>query len=429
MFTSLFPLFSKSRAFLVCALVILLGAPFSWGQELPTARPEEVGMSSEKLERIGPAVQALVTNNLVAGAITMVARHGKVVYFETFGRSDIASGQPMARDEIMRFYSMTKPITSVAVMMLVEQGKIRLDDPVAKRLPEFNNVRVFLSTTNHGFITEPVLRVPTVRDLLRHTAGLTYGFLGHTPVDAAYGQAGVLDPNSTLTELTRKVARLPLLYQPGSKWNYSIGADVLARLVEVTSGESFDEFLDERIFRPLDMRDTGFYVPADKLARFAALYGSADGRLKVIEAPATSPFLKRPKLFSGGGGLVSTARDYMRFCQMLAAGGELNGRRLLRPETLQAMTTNQLPPEAFPISLAGFPIPGLGFGLGFSVHVEPAPFSAARVGEYGWSGLASTSFWISPKDDLVVIVLQQFMPFSMLLDQTVKPLVYNAITN
>jgi CubicO group peptidase (beta-lactamase class C family) len=418
-----------NRFLLLVALAILSVAPVSGSQELPVAKPEAVGMSSAKLARIVPAVQSLIKNNQVAGAVVMIARHGKIVYFEAVGKSDVATGQPMERDEIMRFYSMTKPVTSVAVMMLVEAGKINLEDPIAKHLPEFKGVQVFIGTTQGGFVTEPVRREPTVRDLLRHTGGLTYGFMGRTPVDMAYEKAGVLAPSNTLAGLTRKIASLPLLYQPGTQWNYSVSADVLARLVEVVSGQSFDEFLAQRIFKPLDMRDTGFFVPPDKQARFAAVQGPEDDQLKVIEIPVTTGFLHRPTLFSGGGGLVSTARDYMRFCQMIAAGGELDGKRLLRRETLQMMTTNQLPKEAYPISLGGFSIPGVGFGLGFSVQVEPGLLSAARVGEYGWSGLASTTFWISPKDDVSVIVLQQFMPYSMLLDQTIKPLVYAAITD
>jgi CubicO group peptidase (beta-lactamase class C family) len=253
--------------------------------------------------------------------------------------------------------------------------------------------------------------------------------MGNTPVDKAYNAAGVLARSNTLADLTRKVASLPLLYQPGTRWNYSVSADVLARMVEVVSGKSFDEFLTERVFKPLDMHDTGFFVPPDQRIRLADVYGPDGDTLKVSDLPVTAGFLERPRLFSGGGGLVSTARDYMRFCQMMAAGGELDGKRLLQRATIQIMTANQLPKQAFPIGFGDVPIPGVGFGLGFSVQVEPGIFSAGHVGEYGWSGLASTSFWISPKDDVVVVVLQQFMPYSMLLDQTIKPLVYAAITN
>jgi CubicO group peptidase (beta-lactamase class C family) len=408
-------------------VLMRLSIPASHGQELPTAKPAEVGLSAEKLARVGSAVQALVADQKVAGAITMVARQGKIVYFEATGKRDIDADLPMERDTILRFYSMSKPVTSCAIMMLVEDGKIGLDDPVSKHLPEFKDTKVYVRVNGDGFETESAKREPTVRDLLRHTAGLTYGLFGNTPIDAKYNSVGVLTPTSTLTDMTKKLGALPLLYQPGTKWNYSVATDVLGRIVEVASSKSLDEFFAERIFRPLDMRDTGFFVPADKLARFAATHGISDAKLTVTDSPATSAFRNRPTLLSGGGGLVSTARDYMRFCQMVAAGGELNGKRLLRAETVQEMTKNQLPDEAFPIAFGPIQRPGVGFGLGFSVQVNRDPLSANRVGEFGWGGAASTHFWISPKDELVVIALQQFMPFSMRLEQAIKPIVYDAI--
>jgi len=420
----------RSRWLARCVvLLIFIVAPVAWSQELPTAKPEDVGLSSEKLARIGPAVQALVDDQKVAGAITIIARRGKIVYFEAVGKRDVASGEPMERDTILRFYSMSKPITSVAVMMLVDDGKIGLDDPVAKHLPELKGVKVFVRANGDGFETESSKREPTVRDLLRHTGGLTYGIFGNTPVDEGYRKAAVLAPTDTLADMTKKLGELPLLYQPGTKWNYSVATDVLGRMVEVASGKSLDEFFADGIFRPLDMKDSGFFVPPDKLGRFAATHGTADDKLRVTDAPATSPFRNRPTLLSGGGGLVSTGRDYMRFCQMVAAGGELGGKRLLRRETVQSMHTNQLPDEAFPIAFGPIQRPGVGFGLGFSVQVSRDPLSASRVGEYGWGGAASTHFWISPKDELVVIALQQFMPFSTRLEQTIKPLVYEAITD
>jgi CubicO group peptidase (beta-lactamase class C family) len=372
-------------------------------------------------------VQTLVDDQKVAGAITMIARRGKVVYFEAVGKRDIDADLPMERDTILRFYSMSKPITSVAVMMLVDEGKIGLDDPVAKHLPELKGVKVFVRSNGDAFETESPKREPTVRDLLRHTAGLTYGIFGNTPVDEAYRKAGILAPTDTLADMTKKLGELPLQYQPGTRWIYSVSTDVLGRIVEVASGKKLDEFFAERIFRPLDMKDTGFFVPADKLSRFAATHGTADDKLRVTDAPATSNFRNRPTLLSGGGGLVLTARDYMRFCQMLASGGELNGKRLLRRETVETMTKNQLPDEAFPIAFGPIQRPGVGFGLGVSVQVNRDPFSASRIGEYGWGGAASTHFWISPKDELVVIALQQFMPFNTRLEQTIKPLVYEAI--
>jgi CubicO group peptidase (beta-lactamase class C family) len=244
-----------------------------------------------------------------------------------------------------------------------------------------------------------------------------------------YKKAHVLDPADTLADMTKKLGRLPLLYQPGTRWNYSVSDDVLARIVEVISGKPFDEFLDERICRPLDMHDTSFYVPPDKLDRFAVNYGpKTGGGLSAIDGPQTSSYRKRPPFLSGGGGLVSTARDYARFCQMFVNGGELFGKRLLKTETVQMMIRNQLPESAVPITFGGIKLDGIGFGLGFSVRVSKNIFiSSHALGEYGWSGAASTHFWIAPHDELIVIALQQYMPFSPMLELAIKPLVYDAI--
>ena len=409
------------------ALLALLVSPGAWGQELPVAKPEAVGLSPEKLALIGPALEALVTNQQIAGAVTIIARQGQLVYWEAVGQRDVASGLPMERDTIMRIHSMTKPITSVAILMLMEDGQLGLDDPVGKFLPEMKGLKVFVRASGTNLITEPARREPTVRDLLRHTAGLTYGFFSATPVDQAYRRADLLALDNTLTDLTRKLGGLPLQYQPGTVWNYSFATDVLGRLVEVVSGKPLDVFLAERILQPLDMRDTGFSVPPEKLARFAATHGVAAGKLCVSDAPGTSPYRAHPSLLSGGGGLVSTARDYLRFCQMLAAGGELGGRRLLRRETVQSMTANQLPASAMPIAIGSNPRPGVGFGYGFSVQVQRDPRSVAPIGEYGWGGAASTHVWISPKDELIVIALQQFEPYTAVLEQTLKPPGYDAI--
>lgn len=399
------------------------------GQELPTAKPEDVGMSSQRLSHVTTAVQKLIDDRQVAGAVTVVARRGKIVYFEAAGRRDLEANRPMERDSILRFYSMTKPITSAAVMMLVDEGKIDLDAAVAEYLPEFNDVRVFVESRANGVATEPARRPPTVRDLLRHTAGLTYGIFGNTPIDQLYNRANLLDRSGSLAAMSTKLGAIPLLHQPGTRWNYSISSDLLGRLVEVVARQPFDEFLSQRVFQPLDMRDTGFFVPAQQLDRFATVYGpDATGGLRASDKPETSQFRTRPGLVSGGGGSVSTARDYLRFCTMIANGGELNGKRLLRRESIAEMTKDQLPAEAFPIAFGPARREGVGFGLGFSVQVATSPSSgAARLGEYGWGGAASTHFWISPKDELVVVALQQFMPFSTRLEQSIKPLVYDAI--
>jgi len=409
------------------ALILGLYRPILAG-ELPAAKPEAARMSSKKLALVVPAMQTFVDEDKVAGAITIVARNGSIVFFEAVGKANIDSGKPMKRDTIVRIYSMTKPITSVAVMMLVEEGQLALDDPVAKHLLEFKDIKVFAGVDGDELQVEEPQRAATIRDLLRHTSGLTYGFFGNTAVDQRYRRADVLSDRGTLADMVTKLGDLPLLYQPGTRFNYSVSTDVLGRVVEVVSGKDFGEFLQERILKPLDMKDTGFFVAENKIDRFAANHGpKLAGGLRVTDAPHSSRYRRKPRLLSGGGGLVSTARDYMRFCQMLLNKGELDGRRLLRQESVEAMTKNQLPGEAYPINLGGTR-DGVGFGLGFSVVVEKTDYTRrSHVGEYGWGGAASTHFWISPKDDLAVVVLTQLMPFSFQMEHAVKPLVYDAI--
>jgi CubicO group peptidase (beta-lactamase class C family) len=269
----------------------------------------------------------------------------------------------------------------------------------------------------------------TIRDLMRHTAGLTYGAPNGSAVDRMYEARGIDGPQLSLAEMVAVLSKLPLQDQPGARFHYSIATDVLARLVEVLSGKPLDEFLQDRICRPLDLRDSGFLVPEDTLARFAALHRPGkQGRLEVLEGPATSRYQARRKYLSGGGGLVSTARDYARFCQMLLNGGELHGVRLLRPETVKEMTRNQLPNEALPMRLNGFPLPGMGFGLGVSVRLNsqsstPGP----AAGEFGWNGAASTYFWVAPRSELIVVVLQQVQPYNFALQLALQPAIYAAI--
>jgi CubicO group peptidase (beta-lactamase class C family) len=397
-------------------------------RELPTAKPEEVGLSPQKLDKARAAVRQLIKDGKIAGAITLVARHGKVVLFEAHGVRDVATGKPMEKDTICRFYSMTKPVTTVAAMILWEKGRFQLDDPVSKYLPEFKGLKVYAG----GKADDPKLvaarREITVRDLMRHTSGLTYGAFSNSAVDALYRKNEILAPGTKLEKMVEKLGKIPLLYQPGTRFHYSVSTDVLGRLVEVLAKKSLDAFFQENIFTPLDMKDTGFYVPDKKQGRLAARHGrNAKGKLIVTEASAKSEFLKKPTLLSGGGGLVSTARDYARFCQMLLGGGQLDGRRLLKGKTVQLMTKNHLPVEAMPLTLLGRR-EGVGFGLGFSVRVAAVKNDpGSRVGEYGWGGAASTHFWISPKDDLFVIALRQFMPFEDMLERKLKPLIYDAI--
>jgi CubicO group peptidase (beta-lactamase class C family) len=412
-----------SAAFLACLILVPARA-----DELPRALPADVGLSPEKLEKVKAAVQTAVDQKQTAGVIVAIARRGKLALLETFGKSDIAADKPMRPDAIFRIYSMTKPIVTVAAMQLVEEGKIKLDDPVSKYVPEFKDLRVHAGT---GDATVAAKREVTIRDLMRHTSGLTYGAFDTTPVDLLYRQANVLDRGDTLTAFVGKLGKLPLLYQPGTHFQYSVSTDVLGHLIEVVSGQPLDDCLQARVFRPLDMRDTGFFVPADKLDRLAVNFGPDDkGGLKVIDAPLTSPYRARPKFLSGGGGLVSTSRDYLRFCQMMLSEGELEGKRLLQAETVRQMTVNQLPAEALPMKLGALPLDGMGFGLGFSVRMAPtATVPAKSLGEFGWGGAASTHFWICPKQELVVVILQQYMPMTPRLEVALKPLIYEAIVD
>ena len=326
---------------------------------------------------------------------------------------------------------MTKPITSVAAMILVDEGKLRLDDPVSNYIPEFGKAEVFVSGEGQQIQTEPLRRAVTIRDLMRHTSGLTYGFFGNSPVDKMYLAADLLSDDDDCEELAVKVAGIPLLHQPGTVFEYSLSVDVLGRVIEVVSGKSLDLFFRERIFDPLQMHDTGFFVAKESVERFATSYTPGEkGGLNVADEPATSRFIKKPKMLAGGGGLVSTAGDYLRFAQMLLNRGQLDGVRILEPETVLAMTSNQLPSKAVPISVGGSQLPGVGFGLGFSVVVEQQdPPWAGTKGEYGWDGMASTHYWASPQQDLAVVILTQRYPFSAQVKLAIKPLVYGAITD
>lgn len=413
---------------LFTALVLVVAGRFVTAGELPAAKPGEVGLEGDKLQQARDAVQALIDKKEMAGAVIAVARHGKVVMFEALGEMEAGGRKAMKPDAIVRIYSMTKPITTVAAMILVEEGKIRLDDPVSKYLPEFKNLRVHAGRTDSDE-TEEMKREPTARDLMRHTAGLTYGVFGNSSVDQAYKKAGIFAPADSLQDTVGKLGKLPLAYQPGTRWHYSIATDVLGRVVEVASGQPLDEFLAERVFKPLDMKDTGFYVPADKLNRFAANHGlDKDKKLTATETADKSRYRNKPKMLSGGGGCVGTARDYLRFCQMLLNGGELDGVRILKKETVAEMTKNQLSEEAMKAKNGGKADVGQGFGLGFGVCVgKDDPTRASVVGEYYWGGAASTHFWIAPRQDLIVVALEQFMPNRPKLMVAIKPLIYAAV--
>ena len=370
---------------------------------LPAAKPESVGMSSERLVRLEDGMKSLVDQGRLAGVVTMVARHGKVVEFAATGKRDIAANLPMQKDSIFRIYSMTKPIAGVAMMMLFEEAKWQLNDPVAKYVPEFADLKVYGTDANGNVVMKDQAHPMTMRELMSHTAGFTYGFFSNTPVDKLQREANILDVNITLDEMIKRIAKLPLNSQPGNEWHYSIAVDIQGYIVQKLSGMPFEEFLEKRIFKPLGMVDTGFYVPAEKLKRFAELYDyGKDGQFQVVKGGLNHDFSAKPALASGGGGLVSTATDYMRFCQMLLNGGRLDGVRLLSPRSVELMRTNVLPPGMTTFS------PGAQFGLDFAVYTD----TAAAGGYYGkgtyyWGGAAGTWFWIDPTDDLIVIGMIQ----------------------
>ncbi|MFZ9024933.1 MAG: serine hydrolase domain-containing protein, partial [Anaerohalosphaeraceae bacterium] len=338
----------------------------------------------------------------------------KLIHFKAQGFRDMEHSEPMQTDTVFRIYSMTKPITTVAAMMLWEEGKFKLDDPVYQYIPEFKDLNVYQATkeTDSG-------RAMTVRDLMRHTSGLTYGW-GAGPVEKMYGQKNVLDNDQPLSVMIDKLSGIPLLFNPGDKWNYSVSTDVLGYVVQQVSGKPLDVFFQERIFEPLEMNDTAFYVFPDKADRFAVNYGpDGNGGLKVVDGNRTSRFLKNPAMFSGGGGLVSTAPDYVRFCRMLVNKGTLDGQQILKKETVEMMSRNQLP-EGLRTTW------GTGFGLGFSVLLGIENAEEA-VGEYGWSGMASTYFWILPQEDLAVVALSQIIPYSNQLADAIKQPIYAEI--
>jgi CubicO group peptidase (beta-lactamase class C family) len=393
------------------ALTIAAGGAHAQSSALPQAKPESVGFSSERLERLQQGVQGHIDRKQLAGAVTVVARHGKIVHEKTYGQQDIASSKPMQKDTIFRIFSMTKPITGVAMMMLYEEGKWRPSDPLSRHIPEFAGLKVYAIDKDGKPSFEAPAHAPTVGELMTHTAGFTYGLFGATPVDKLYAESNPLAAAS-LKEFVDKLGKLPLAYQPGEGWMYSVSVDVQGYLVEKLSGKPFADFLRERIFTPLGMKDTAFYVPEDKLARLASIY-VPDGSGGLRAEPRDPNVSKPPGLPSGGGGLYSTAGDYVRFAQMLLNGGELNGVRLLAPSSVELMRSNQLPERLmngkFGIGFYRMQ-PGLGFGYDFAVFEDPTKIgSTAGKGSYLWDGIAGTWFWIDPSNDLIFVGMIQRM--------------------
>lgn len=377
--------------------------------DLTMATPEEAGMDSGRLSRLTDAMQGLVDEGRLAGVVTAVVRHGKIVHFESAGWRDMEASAPMTNDALFRIYSMTKPITGVALMMLYDEGKFRLSDPVEMYIPELSDLQVAAGTDENGeLITEPADHPMTVRELMAHTGGLTYGIFSGSEVDSMYVEADLLNSGITLKEMVTRLGAIPLRQQPGSMWHYSVAVDVQGYLVEVLSGQAFDDFLDERLFGPLGMNDTDFYVPAEKAERFAQIYTyDEEGNLAPSEMfGAANDYMVDPVFKSGGGGLVGSTMDYLKFTQMMLNGGELNGVRILSPLTVDLMHRNQLP-RGMPDNILG--APGTVFGLDFAVVTDPVEAESFSAGEYYWGGAAGTWFWIDPVEDLIVVgMIQQW---------------------
>lgn len=387
---------------------------------LEIAEPTAVGLLAERLDDIGPAMSAFVDDGRLPCVMTMIAADGNVVYWEAEGDrvlpdADGDGGDPLERDDIFRIYSMSKPITSCAVMMLVDDGAIALDDPVSKFIPEFADAQVV-----RGGELEDAATDVTVRHLLTHTGGLTYGFFGNTPTDIAYRT--IFNTATSLEDFAARIGEQPLLSEPGERWHYSASSDILGRVVEVASGTPFEEFLQTRIFDPLEMDDTGFSVPAEDRDRFTGNYTSRAGALALADSPVDGRYTKAPAFPSGGGGLVSTASDYIRFSQMLLNDGELDGARVLSADSARAMRTNQLP-----AGMRTF-FPGHGFGLGHAVLIdEDATPIADHNGEFNWAGAANTFYWIDPETRTVGLVWTQLAEFNRYpIRDVVKEIVLDA---
>jgi CubicO group peptidase (beta-lactamase class C family) len=385
--------------------VVLSGSAMA---DAPSARPEEVGLSGERLERVGELVERHIEAGSFTGAVTLVARDGHIAHLEAQGLMNLERDQPMVEDGIFRIMSMTKPIVGVAMMMLYEEGYFSLQDPVALHIPELADLKVFAGVDESGeMILETPARQPTIEDLMRHTAGFTYGLFGNTPVDQLYNRSLLLGPNRNQQSFIDTLATLPLLAEPGETFIYSVATDVQGYLIEKWTGMEVGEFLRERIFEPLGMVDTAFYVPAEKASRLARqIYEYGPNGELVPSAALLGDYSTPPGLPSGGGGLVSTASDYMRFARMLLNGGELDGERILSPDTVAFMHQNHAPTTAAEgtVQLG----PGMGFGMDVAVFVDPA---AAQVpvgaGTYWWAGAGGTWFWIDPVNDLAFVGMAQ----------------------
>ena len=425
------------RSVIALPALLAVSVIFAFGQAA-APKPESLGFSSERLGRLHDAMQRPVDEKSLAGVVTLLMRHGKLVEQRSYGVKDMASGAPMTNDTIFRIYSMTKPVTGVAMMILYEEGKWHPTDPISKFIPEFANLKVFKGTGADGAIlTEAPVHAPTMAELLTHTAGFTYGLFGSTPVDKVY-MAKNCFASADLHGMMQCLAGIPLLYQPGSQWVYSVSMDIQGYIIEKLSGKPLAEFMEERIFKPLRMTDTAFFVPKEKRSRFATLYsGGPDGKL-VMTGEASGPradFVSPPGAPSGGGGLVSTAKDYARFAQMLLNRGELDGARILSPATVELMTSNHLPPKLLTGEFSiGKAVMRAGHGWGYDLAVFNDPPAADEVvgkGTFYWEGAAATWFWADPVNDVVFVGMTQrmFGTGQPPMNHFSRPTVYGALIN
>jgi CubicO group peptidase (beta-lactamase class C family) len=426
---------------ILIALLMAL-SPFVYSADLDIAKAEDVGMSSDRLARIKPAMQRYVDQGKTAGIQTIIARKGKIVHFDQVGKLDLDTGSDIASDSLFRIYSMTKPVATTAAMLLFEEGKLLLDDPVEKYLPAFRDKKVLVN----GELV-PATHPLTIRELMSHTGGLTYGIFGNSPIDqqyrdAMFGKDNTFDfrsiannatPESklkNLNDLVTAIGPIPLQYQPGTQWVYSLSVDILGAIIETISGQALDTFMNERLFQPLGMKDTFFEVPKNKLNRFGTLHTiDQSGELIVVDRPESSDYSNNVSFLSAGGGLVSTAIDYIRYAQMMLNGGELNGVRILSPTTIDLMLRNQL---TYDQQLKYDPRPGIagttGFGLGFGLKTEAPKTASGSKGNFRWAGIGGTDFWCDPKEDLTAIVLMQMIPYPESVRAEFKNLTYQAIT-
>ncbi|MBT4492379.1 MAG: beta-lactamase family protein [Gammaproteobacteria bacterium] len=412
----------------ICTLVI---CQLTFAEKLGTTRPERMGMSSERLERVNDMSRRYVEEGKLAGAITMINRGGKIVHFEAIGNRGADDPRPLEKDDLFRIYSMSKPITAVAAMQLYEQGKFYMDDPVSKFAPELADLKIL----NEDGEQVPVGEEITMHQILTHTAGLSYGFNPQHPVDKMYNDAKLWEAKD-LTEWAEKLAKLPLMYKPGERWHYSVAVDVTGLVIERISGMPFDQYLEKNIFAPLGMDDTFFEVPEDKTDRFLPNHfwnakAGELGTMPVQNNTAMSDYMT-VSLHSGGGGLVSSTMDYMRFCEMLRNGGTFNGARILSPKTIKFMTSNHLTKSLSASTGGEDPIaaafPGVGFGLGFGITLDPVlTQTLGSAGNYSWGGAAGTVFWIDPVEDMIVIGMIQLMGSPWNLRQDLGIAAYQSI--